>query len=1083
MREVQVLEPSSLQLKVRSFEDQMGFALEMVDDVVLKQYITKLEDMDVIPLDPQQVDRNIAKNVRMFKINEIVYSKDEDATYKLAGVFSAVSVHDCSVFVLIDSDGTTVDFYMGIRSLDESNSTKTTFDTLRNAMNGHFPGIQTENLNRDRIESLLVENDHRSVSIVTGVADYKAEAHQSNASFIQGLEKLALTMQGEAFTGVILANPTSRAQLLAMRKEYEGIYSSLAPFASTQLSYGINDSLNQTQTFTKGTSQTSTYTTNESNTETEGSSDSTNQSSAISRNTLGALVGKGAGAALTVAGGVIGSVVPVVGTAAGMLVGGAIGTAVGTAVSAATHATKSTTTGSSKTQNQSTSRTSGSSTSTSDTANESSSDAEGITRGNSETIQLTHHNKTLQNYLHRIDRQLERLEECENLGMWECSAYFMSENTYASDVAAATYKALMQGEKTGLEIAALNSWSERDSQTSHIQDYVRQFMHPVFRYVKEEVQLPIYPTSLVSGRELAIHMGLPRRSVSGFPVMEHVDFAPEVVTREPESNRFINLGAIYHFGQSRPNRVKLNLESLSMHTLITGSTGSGKSNTIYELLSQLEMQGIRFMVIEPAKGEYKHVFGHASNVHVFGTNPRKSNLLRINPFRFPKDVHVLEHIDRLVDIFNVCWPMYAAMPALLKEAMLHTYQSCGWDLMTSVSSQESAYPTFLDLQDSLSTVIEQTAYDQETKGNYVGSLLTRVKSLTNGINGQIFCDGEVDNELLFDSNVIVDLSRVGSAETKSFIMGILVMRLNEHRMTHSTTLNSPLRHVTVLEEAHHLLKRTSTEQSAEGSNLAGKSVEMLSNAIAEMRTYGEGFIIVDQSPNMLDLSAIRNTNTKIILRLPDESDRQLVGKAAGLTEEQLNEVIRLPKGVAAIYQNEWLSPVLCQVNRFERVERPYEFDGLADRPIDLRNARTVLLEHLLSDRVRVGKVHDEEILRDSLTSMPLATSTKSILVTLIEQPNTKASLSKVEQFPQLSELVNRLFDSEKLINLLQHKLLNPEQVHHQLKDTIRQHTNGLDAEHIQATIHSLLRHQATIDMRQLDFYEAWVEAVRGGRIR
>ena len=41
---------------------------------------------------------------------------------------------------------------------------------------------------------------------------------------------------------------------------------------------------------------------------------------------------------------------------------------------------------------------------------------------------------------------------------------------------------------------------------------------------------------------------------------------------------------------------------------------------------------------------------------------------------------------------------------------------------------------------------------------------------------------------------------------------------------------------------------------------------MITNGIAEMRTYGEGFIIVDQFPNLLDPSAIRNTNTKIILR-------------------------------------------------------------------------------------------------------------------------------------------------------------------------------------------------------------------------
>lgn len=99
--------------------------------------------------------------------------------------------------------------------------------------------------------------------------------------------------------------------------------------------------------------------------------------------------------------------------------------------------------------------------------------------------------------------------------------------------------------------------------------------------------------------------------------------------------------------------------------------------------------------------------------------------------------------------------------------------------------------------------------------------------------------------------------------------------------------NQQLKHVTVLEEAHNLLRRTSSEQTSEGSNLLGKSVEMLANSIAEMRTYGEGFIIADQSPGLLDMSVIRNTNTKIIMRLPVIPMRELVGKAAGLNEDQL----------------------------------------------------------------------------------------------------------------------------------------------------------------------------------------------------
>ena len=136
---------------------------------------------------------------------------------------------------------------------------------------------------------------------------------------------------------------------------------------------------------------------------------------------------------------------------------------------------------------------------------------------------------------------------------------------------------------------------------------------------------------------------------------------------------------------------------------------------------------------------------------------------------------------------------------------------------------------------------------------------------------------EIPGEEMFDESVIVDLSRVGSAETKSLIMGLLVLKLQEHRMTKGD-MNAKLRHVTVLEEAHNLLKRTSTEQSQDSGNLLGKSVEMLSNSIAEMRTYGEGFVIADQAPGLLDMAAIRNTNTKIVLRTPEGNDRDKTAK-------------------------------------------------------------------------------------------------------------------------------------------------------------------------------------------------------------
>ena len=236
---------------------------------------------------------------------------------------------------------------------------------------------------------------------------------------------------------------------------------------------------------------------------------------------------------------------------------------------------------------------------------------------------------------------------------------------------------------------------------------------------------------------------------------------------------------------------------------------------------------------------------------------------------------------------------------------------------------EPRFPTMHELVKVLPEIIHESGYSDELKSNYIGALVTRVKSLTNGLVGRIFSGEEIENQHLFDENCLIDLSRVGSSETKALLMGILFMRLQEHRMTNAQEMNQTLQHVTVLEEAHHLLPKTSNSQSQEGSNLQGKSVEMITNAIAEMRTYGEGFIIADQSPNLLDTSVIRNTNTKIILRLPEGSDRREVGLAASLNEDQINEIPKLKTGVSIVYQNNWLQPVLCAFEKYGNENHMY----------------------------------------------------------------------------------------------------------------------------------------------------------------
>lgn len=1014
-------------------QNQFSNALLAVDDIVLKNYLPKLDSLNIVPMEVDNKNKDL-KNIRIFKIKEMVYEKNEFSAYKFASVFNTLANVNCTVFIIIDSNGQKTDFYVGIRGYDEERTPTTIKDTLKKALCGQFPGIKiSDNYLIEDTENLFVgmQQDKLNISSISCVANCKDSEIDSNDSFVQGLEKFVTAMQGEKYTGIIMADAATK-KIQSIKRSYETIYSQLIPFAKTQLAYSKNDSFSKSVATCIGTSISESYSESQSHSDSISSSTShsvSNQDSDSKTLTgLGAVSGAIGSALLMVKGSAS------MGRGSALLMGGGF-TPIGAGLialaglfSAAGIANQETTTNG-ETNTSGVTDTNTSTQGTTENINENTTDTKGTTESTGRTLTLTVENKTISNIVQKLEKQLERVEDCESLGMWECSAYFMSEDNDVAEIAALTYKSLMRGENSGVEAGAVNSWfSSNKNKVNLIKEYLFNIRQPVFEYNLNGQRLYLTAASMVSSNELAIHMGLPRKSVPGFPVIEHADFGKEVVKyNNLEIAKSINLGSVFNMGAVTQNKTVLDLQSLAMHTFITGATGSGKSNTVYKILEQLLRNEVKFMVIEPAKGEYKNVFGtsHYSDcygVHVYGTNPAFADLLKINPFKFPKGIHVLEHVDRLVEIFNVCWPMYAAMPAVLKDAILQAYENAGWDLTTSENKISSElFPTFKDLLIELIDVINKSAYDQEVKSNYIGSLQTRVKSLTNGLNGQIFSSNEIDNAILFDSNIVIDLSRIGSIETKALIMGILVMRLNEHRMTQNEGMNVPLKHVTVLEEAHNILKRTSTEQSMEGANMAGKSVEMLSNAIAEMRTYGEGFIIADQSPNAVDISAIRNTNTKIIMRLPDEDDRMLAGKAAALKDEQIDEIAKLPKGVAVVYQNDWLEAVLCKVDKFDGEEKLYNYTPENTISCSDDEVKHNLIKFFINDKKAEYLDKDIEQLKTALIGSSLSTVQKRQVYPLINKNvgEKDSSRAVVDLLECRDEAARIIIDSETLekINL------------------------------------------------------------------
>ena len=1034
-------------------QERTGRLLAAAGVEIYHAYLAQLQEL-YVPVDSSvQYDErpfDADHNIRFLNITKWVIDQEADSLEKLVNVYEVLSHEACNISLVFHRTAEKTSVYLAVTNTENAKSNTDVnnyYERLSSAIRGNFPGSEwaVESAGPRRgVLPCLDNNRTYSVAITSNIPAEKSEKFISQ-TIEKLLDGIVPANRREEYTIILLATPV--LDIEERKLQLTQLYTGLSPFASWSKNYTYNEQ------------------------DTQGGTGTVNVNLGLG---LGSQCGRGTARAVTNSGTFN----------AGL---GIQGISMGGFLSHADTNTVSNTVGHTLGANFGVGFARASSMS--------------VTVGKSESIQQNYTNYNIQHALENLQIQMRRMEQSTALGMWDFAAYVLSEDHNMANNVAHSYLALTQGEESYLSQAAINLWRgdtvQDERAAKEICSYLRQLRHPIFGLAPTVTDVcpeySVYPTLVtatvdLSGKELAYSLNFPGRSVAGLPVLTCAEFGRNVVTCRPAipRDKQLALGKIFHMNKEENTQVFLSQDSLTAHALITGSTGSGKSNTVYQILDKALENNITFLVIEPAKGEYKNLFGNDENVCVLGTNPRYTELLRIDPFAFPQGIHILEHIDRLIEIFNVCWPMYAAMPAVLKDAVLSAYEDCGWDLTPfGRRPAEAIYPTFADVEEKIREVVRRSDYSSDSKGDYIGSLVTRVHSLTNGLNGQIFTPAELSDQKLFDQNVIIDLSRIQSQETKALIMGVLVMRLNEYRMSATAGMNQPLKHLTVLEEAHHLLKRSSSMQDPDAPCLASKSVEMLVNSIAEMRTYGEGFIIVDQSPSALDPAAIRNTNTKIIMRLPDETDRRLAGKSAGMKDNQLDELAKLIKGVAVVYQNDWLEPVLCKIHHADHPETPYQYLPLPGS-CDYQDKafRTDMLWLLLKKRMPEEDERgiDLKKLRQQVLTQNISVSEKRKYLRWIETyKQGDLLLWRDDQFDQLSDAVVSLMRCKKKVSHMLEQMADVRAIDRELQNLIWQQTDNLVGRQLLAVEQCILWDCCKQD--RLALYNVWRHNVKEGKIR
>ncbi len=859
-------------------------SVSLVKGLLKKSYLESFAETRCDVASLVEAEDVLRGRVRILKIRQLAYN-DESVIAKMSVVYQTLHGLVNSCFMMINGTSDVTSLYLGITS----DAPAPALDALKQSLDGNFPGIIYESLDGTEIEGLMCDSSlgqsSNYVPTVTAVSVVPAEnGYGSSEGKTQGIEKFMDAMQGKVFTAIIIATPYAQSEIENKILSLETIATSLSPLEKTTMQFSSTISSSKTDSMAKAVSNTI-------NSNLQKGFSKTSQDGKFQQK--GVHIGAG-----------------------GLLPNGKINANGGFQTGFGTSHMDS------FTKNISVSY--GSSIGETDTV------SQALMSGNSSGTALTREriDKEVSDIQNLIEQRIVRLREGSSYGIWDCCGYFISRRNDISIVSANEYRGLVSGKGTDIQQTAMALWQpslRRDSVSNH----------EVIRGIIKNLSLGIPPSflsgdrvlrteSMVTGRELPRMMCFPLKSAGNVTIVRMSRFGRRVHylgTEEPDRRRLFKIGQAFHMGKMENAEIYLDPEQLCEHSLIIGASGTGKTTAVESILVDCHKKQIPFTVIEPVKGEYCKKWSHIPGFKVFTVNKNKYKMLQINPFAFEESVHVLEHLERVYGVFSTAWPLFAAQPAVLRDSVQTAYIKKGWDLVNSICLfPERRFPVFQDVLDALPEVIKKGNFVGELKGTLEGAVGARVRMLTQGLYGQIFNEEyDVDDGVLFDGNTIINLEGLGSPEILSFAMGILLVRLYEHRMASG---NYPsVRHLTVIEEAHNVFKKNSSYTvSQDVSSIGGRSVEVITKCVAELRSTGEGFLIVDQSPGNIDTDAIKNTSTKIVLSLREEEDIKAAASTLSLTEEQAKDLPQLSRGIAIIRQRGWAEPVLTKIEKMNTAQ-------------------------------------------------------------------------------------------------------------------------------------------------------------------
>ena len=352
---------------------------------------------------------------------------------------------------------------------------------------------------------------------------------------------------------------------------------------------------------------------------------------------------------------------------------------------------------------------------------------------------------------------------------------------------------------------------------------------------------------------------------------------------------------------SKNDAIGISLNDLAKHMLVVGTPGSGKTTFSVGLLDRLwKEHNIPFLVIEPAKNEYRALVQSFPDLQVFTPGKNFVSPFVFNPFVPPKNVKLETYKSTLKTAFAAGVSMSTPLDKIFEETINNCYSDFRW-LDTYTTDNQGKIFNISDFIKCFQETFDEIGYTGDAK-NIGRAGIVRLNSLVNLFDNYF----SIPIEDILTKPTVIELAAIENADQKALIIALLLLSILAY-VNANFVGEGKLSNIILLEEAHVLLD-AETNSGQGDANPSAIAQGLVKRMLAELRAYGVGLVIADQSPKKVGTDVVALTDIKMVFRLVEGVDKEIIANSTGMSEIQTLRMGKLKPGEAFMFFNKLDEP-------------------------------------------------------------------------------------------------------------------------------------------------------------------------------